>query len=218
MKNANPKMLDKLKDKFTTLKNELVTLSKALPPVKPPVVPPVAPVAPAPAAPVVAPAAPVVAPAAAPTPAAPVGASSSLANKFVPSKPISAIDAAKNERLRQQKTKEITVLTGSGQTSTSPRATGIFKPNVKFGDTASGKNIMHGSDHASHENFTAEDHADASRQFLAARKEAKMDPTVNPKVLDHLTEQATYHDKRMRDLKAAGPTPMSSRTYTPTKG
>ena len=77
---------------------------------------------------------------------------------------------------------------------------------------------MHSSDHANHENFTAEDHADASRQFLAARKEAKMDPSVNPKALDHLTEQATHHDKRMRDLKAAGPTPMSSRTYTPTKG
>ena len=220
MKSANPKMLDKLKDKFTTLKKELVNLSKALPPVKPPV----APVAAAPT--VVAPAqAPVAAPTQAPVVVAtpvpnqtPIGPSSDLSNKFVPSKPISALEAAKAERLRQQKTKEITSITGSGKTSTSPRVTGDFNPNVKFGTTKTGKDIMHGSDHAAHSQFTAEDHADASRQFMQARNHAKMDSTINPKTVQHFTDQVTYHDGRMRDMKADGPRPMNGRTYIAPKG
>ena len=213
MKSANPKMLDKLKDKFTTLKEELVGLSKALPPVKPPVAPPVAapatpaPATPAPATPVAAPAAPVKA-----------GPSSDIANKFVPSKPVSSLEAAKMERARQQRVKEITYITASGQTSTSPRATGDFKADTQFGNTASGKSIMHGFE-GQHDHFSAEEHADAARQFMQARNQAKMDPKINKKTLEHFTNQVQFHDKRMRDLKAAGPTPMTSRTYNPpTKG
>jgi hypothetical protein len=234
MKNANPKMLDKLKDKFISLKDELVGLSKALPPVKPPVAAPAASPAQAPLS-----AAP--APAQAPIPAAqpvntinystpktqvpmvqtasgniPEGASSSIENKFVASKPVSPRDAALAEKARQQKVKETMAVTASGKLTDSPRATGQFEPSTKFGRTASGKDIMHGFEDQ-HSNFSAEEHADAARQFMQARNTAKMDPTINPKTVQHFTDQATFHDKRMRELKASGNSPMKQRTYVAPK-
>lgn len=238
MKNANPKMLDKLKDKFISLKDELVGLSKALPPVKPPV----AASAPA-AAPAQAPLATAPAPAQAPIPAAkpvntinyaqpkaapvpmvetasgsiPVGASSSIENRFVQSKPVSPRDAVLAEKARQQRVKETMAITASGQLTDSPRATGQFDPSTKFGRTASGKDIMHGFE-GNHDKFSAEDHADAARQFMQARSTAKMDSKINPKTFQHFTDQATFHDKRMRELKASGNSPMKQRTYIAPKG
>jgi hypothetical protein len=221
MKSANPKMLDKLKDKFIALKDELVSLSKVLPPVKPPV----------PAAPTTA----------APTPATPVntinystpkasvpmvetsvgkipeGASSSIENKFVPSKPVSPRDVEMAEKARQQKVKDRMAITSSGQLTDSPRATGQFNSEGQFGTTASGKKIMHGSDHENHNSFSAEDHADAARQFMQARNTAKMDSKINPKTVQHFTDQVMFHDKRMREIKASGNTPMKQRAYVAPK-
>jgi hypothetical protein len=202
MKLATSEQLQALKDKFSELKD---SLTKALPPIKAPVAKPSAPSAAPAAAPA---AAPTPTPAPAPTATAPAA---QPAPKYRPEPIPTRAEQLKREIATKKKNAETTAVYGSGKMSTSPLATGVFKPNSQFGTTKSGKSIYHDVDHEGHSGFSADDYGDAARSFQQALAEAKANPNASDAVKDHFRNKAVEFDKKMREVKSGESHPMDTR-------
>jgi hypothetical protein len=109
-----------------------------------------------------------------------------------------------NEQKRINANKEKIGVTSDGTQSYSPAATGELDPTKPLAFTTSGKKIMVDTNHADHQNYTAQDHFDAYAHHYKMAESFKDIPhnSTNENILKTYNANKTFHWNKYVDMKS----------------